>query len=64
MQVSRMNSHDYYRLYQEVQSAKQAARTNIKVELATHERLKHKDSVVEVNKPLDPVKGNSLDIRA
>ena len=38
---------DYYEVYQEVQSAKQAARLNMKVELATHEREKHQESVQE-----------------
>lgn len=40
---------DYYEVYQEVQSAKQAARLNMKVELATHEREKHQESVQEIS---------------
>ena len=38
---------DYYHVYQEVQAAKQAARLNMKVELATHAREKHQESVKE-----------------
>ena len=40
---------DYYEVYQEVQSAKQAARLNMKVELATHEREKHQESVEAIS---------------
>jgi len=40
---------DYYHVYQEVQSAKQAARLNMKTELATHEREKHQQSVQETS---------------
>ena len=40
---------DYYHVYQEVQAAKQAARLNMKVELATHEREKHQQSVQETS---------------
>ena len=43
---------DYYHVYQEVQSAKQAARLNMKVELATHEREKHQESVQETSKSM------------
>ena len=40
---------DYYHVYQEVQSAKQAARLNMKIALATHEREKHQESVQETS---------------
>ncbi len=48
--VPKTNSYvDYYELYQEVQSAKQAARLNMKTELATHEREKHQESVQAIS---------------
>ena len=53
---------DYYHVYQEVQAAKQAARLNMKVELATHEREKHQESVREVQATSKPGVGSNLDI--
>ncbi len=53
---------DYYHVYQEVQAAKQAARLNMKVELATHEREKHQESVQEVQSSSKPGVGSNLDI--
>ena len=53
---------DYYHVYQEVQAAKQAARLNMKVELATHEREKHQESVQEVQASSKPGVGSNLDV--
>lgn len=53
---------DYYHVYQEVQAAKQAARLNMKVELATHEREKHQESVQETQSSSKPGVGSNLDI--
>ena len=56
---------DYYELYQEVQSAKQASRLNMKVELATHEREKHQETAQELSSSTkDGVKsvGSLLDV--
>ena len=58
---------DYYHVYQEVQAAKQAARLNMKVELATHEREKHQESIQEVNSSVKAGVssiGSNLDITA
>ena len=53
---------DYYHVYQEVQAAKQAARLNMKVELATHEREKPQESVQETQSSSKPGVGSNLDI--
>ena len=53
---------DYYHVYQEVQSAKQAARLNMKVELATHEREKHQESVQQTPSSSKPGVGSNLDV--
>ena len=53
---------DYYHVYQEVQAAKQASRLNMKVELATHEREKHQESVQETQSSSKPGVGSNLDI--
>ena len=53
---------DYYHVYQEVQSAKQAARLNMKVELATHEREKHQESVQQTQSSSKPGVGSNLDV--
>ena len=53
---------DYYHVYQEVQAAKQAARLNMKVELATNEREKHQESVQETQSSSKPGVGSNLDI--
>ena len=53
---------DYYHVYQEVQAAKQAARLNMKVELATHAREKHQESVQETQASSKPGVGSNLDV--
>ena len=64
--VPKTNSYvDYYELYQEVQSAKQAARLNMKTELATHEREKHDMNVEERKSSMvAPSVGSLLDMKA
>ena len=39
--LNKISSMEYYRMHQEVQSAKQIARSNLATTLATHEREKH-----------------------
>ena len=45
--VRKMSAMEYYRVFQEVQAAKELARTNIRTQLATHEREKHMISANE-----------------
>ncbi len=65
--IRKTTAVDYYHVYQEVQAAKQAARLNMKVELATHEREKHQESVQEINSGVKAGVGSigsNLDITA
>ena len=60
--IRKTTAVDYYHVYQEVQAAKQAARLNMKVELATHEREKHQESVQETQSGSKPGVGSNLDV--
>ena len=60
--IRKTTAVDYYHVYQEVQAAKQAARLNMKVELATHEREKHQESVQDVQSSSKPGGGSNLDV--
>ena len=60
--IRKTTAVDYYDVYQEVQAAKQAARLNMKVELATHEREKHQESVQDVQSSSKPGVGSNLDV--
>jgi len=65
--VRKMSSMEYYRVFQEVQSAKELARTHVQTQLATHEREKHMISSNENqnNNVMAPRKwGSNLDIKA
>lgn len=65
--VKQMNSVDYYRVFLEIQAAKQAERLSMKTELATHEREKHMINVQvkENNNVMAPRKwGSNLDVKA
>ena len=65
--VNKMSAMDYYRVFQEVQSAKHAARVNVQTQLATHEREKHFMAVNENmnNDVMAPRKwGSNLDVKA
>ena len=65
--LQKMSSMEYYRVYQEVQSAKQIARANLTTTLATHEREKHNVSSNEniSNDVMGPKKlGANLDVTA
>ena len=64
---NKMSAIDYYRVYQEVQSAKHAVRVNMQTQLATHEREKHFISANENrnNDVMAPRKwGSNLDVKA
>ena len=60
--VRKMTSMEYYRVFQEVQSAKELARTNVQTQLATHEREKHQESVQQTQSSSKPGVGSNLDI--
>ena len=65
--VKKMSAMDYYRVFQEVQSAKEVARVNVQTQLATHEREKHMISANENqnNDVMAPKKwGSNLDVKA
>jgi len=63
--VKKMSTMDYYRVFQEVQSAKQLARTHMKTQISTHEREKHKVSNGETQNVMAPRKwGSNLDVKA
>jgi len=65
--LKKISSMEYYRMYQEVQAAKQIARANLATTLATHEREKHNVSSNEniSNDVMAPKKwGANLDVTA
>ena len=65
--VRKMSTMEYYRVFQEVQAAKELARVNVQTQLATHEREKHMVSANENrnNDVMAPRKGGSnLDVIA
>ena len=63
--VKKMSTMDYYRVFQEVQSAKQLARTHMKTQISTHERNKHEVSKSETSNVMAPRKwGSNLDVKA
>lgn len=65
--VRKMSSIEYYKVFQEVQAAKELARVNVQTQLATHEREKHMISANENqnNDVMAPRKwGSNLDVKA
>ena len=62
-----MSTMEYYRVFQEVQAAKELARVNVQTQLATHERDKHMVSANDNrnNDVMAPRKwGSNLDVIA
>ena len=62
-----MSTMEYYRVFQEVQAAKELARVNVQTQLATHEREKHMVSANDNrnNDVMAPRKwGSNLDVIA
>jgi len=65
--VRKMSTMEYYRVFQEVQAAKELARVNVQTQLATHERDKHMVSANDNrnNDVMAPRKwGSNLDVIA
>ena len=63
--LNHLDKMSYYRLYQEVQSAKQAARMNIRKEVVSHEQKRDHVRVNNDNNVMAPRKwGSNLDIIA